>query len=139
MQGTATIQAGGDLFRNLHQAEKRLFQVDWADRLLSAEILNGFTWYVPTGLSAIGSGTAVYYSSFLSASATASGAPAASASATASALGSGSAYSHVTISGQDNFATATAYTVSGQVTTDGGRLYIEAFNLYSWNGINFDS
>jgi len=43
------------------------------------------------------------------------------------------------LSGQANFATGTAYTISGEVTTNAGRLYIEAFNVWSWNGINYDS
>lgn len=132
---TATITAGGDLFRNFHQAEKRQVQVNWAGRLIDNEILSDFAWYVPTGMSAIASSTAVYYSAFNSA--TASGAN--TASATASALSSGSAFSTVTLSGQANFATGTAYTISGEVTTNAGRLYIEAFNVWSWNGINYDS
>lgn len=132
---TANIFAGGDLFRNFHQAEKRTVQIDWAGRLIDDEVFAGFTWYVPTGMSAIASATALYYGLFNSA--TASGAD--PSSATASALSSGSAYSTLTLSGQNNFATGTAYTISGEVTTDASRLYIEAFNVWSWNGINFNS
>jgi hypothetical protein len=132
--GTATIHAGGDLFRNFHQAEKRQVQVDWAGRLIGTEEPNGFTWYVPSGLSAVASATAFTYGFFNSA--TASGANTASASA--SAMSSGTVYSQVTLSGQANFATGMAYPISGSITTDGGNLYIEAFLVWSWNGLNVD-
>jgi hypothetical protein len=131
---TATIHAGGDGFRNFHQAEKRTVQIDWADRLIGFEVPADFAWYVPTGMSAIGSATGFYYSAWNSA--TASGAD--PSSATASALASGSGFSMVTLSGQNNFDTGTAYTISGQITTDDGHLYVEAFNVWTWAGVNID-
>ena len=131
---SAIHDAGSDLFRDFHQGEKRDVWVDWAGRLIGFEKPNDFEWFVPTGLSAVATATAFTYGLYNSA--TASGAN--TASATASSLASGTVYSQVTLSGQNNFATGTAYTISGAIDTDGGRRYIEAFNVWSWNGINSD-
>jgi hypothetical protein len=129
---TATILANGDLFRNFQQAERRQYQIDFAPRLLGAEVFSTFAWFVPTGLSAVASSTAFAWGLFNSA--TASGADISSASA--SALSSGSAYAQVVLSGQANFATGTGYIVSGQVNTNAAHTYIEAFKVDTWNGIN---
>lgn len=131
---SAIHNAGGDLFRNFHKDEKRDVWIDWAPRLIGFEVPNSFTWYVPTGLSAVASATAFTYGLYNSA--TASGAN--TASATASSLASGTVYSKVTISGQANFATATAYLISGAINTDGSRRYIEQFLVWTRNNLNMD-
>lgn len=123
-----------DLFRNFHQGEKRDVWINWSPRLVGAEVPNGFVWYVPTGLSAVASATAFSYGLYNSA--TASGAN--TASATASSLASGTAFSQLTLSGQDNFITATAYPISGAIDTDAGRRYVEAFLVWTRNGLNMD-
>jgi len=121
-EGTANRNAGGDLFRDFHAAEKRVVQIDWAGRLIDDEIITSFAWHVPTGLSGVASATALNFSAWNG--------------GTSSALGSGSAFSKLTLSGQANFTTASSYIISGQVATDDGHLYIEAFRVWTWAGIN---
>lgn len=131
---SAIHNAGSDLFRDFHQGEKRDVWIDWAPRLIGFEEPNDFEWFIPTGLSAVATATAFTYGLYKSA--TASGANTASASA--SSLGSGTVFSQVTLSGQDNFATATAYLVSGAIDTDGGRRYIEQFLVWTRGAMNAD-